>query len=126
VVYRLADIVRWHEWWAWNALMWEAAALAGWGALAHVVGIRPSAPWMAVTAACFGVWAISGFDYKILAPGRPFVVGPEVKNVIAKTAWGLMYLDAAWRARRSPPLTLWAVTLWPWSRPRSAGSSRIL
>jgi hypothetical protein len=106
VVYRFFDILRWHEWWAWNPLFWEAAALAGWVALAHIVGIRPAAPWVILTATCFAFWVLSGFDYNILGRGRSVSVGAEMKNVVAKAAWGLMYLEAAWRAPASP-LALW-------------------
>lgn len=102
--YRAFDILRWHEWWGWNAWAWEAAALIGWVLLAHFVGIRPGGWSLAVAVATFAFWVATGFDSNILAPHRPFSWGSEIKNVIAKDSWGLAYGIAAWRSQFPDPL----------------------
>lgn len=102
VVYRFWDIVRWHEWWAWNSWFWEAAALVGWVVLAHVIGIRPSPFWLTVTLACFAIWISTGYTYNYTGQTYPFQVLPEIENVAAKTAWATAYLVGAWRVQTVP------------------------
>src|SRR5262249_57382769 len=83
VVYRFWDIVRWHEWWAWNSWLWEAAALAGWVLLAQSVGIRPSLFWLTATVLCFAIWIATGYRYNYVGQKAPFQVLGEIENVFA-------------------------------------------
>lgn len=97
VVYRFWDIMRWHEWWGLNDLMWEAAALVAWVLLALRLGVRPSAFWVTVTIACFGVWITTGYTYNYVGQPYPFSLQAEIENVTTKTAWAMAYLVGAWR-----------------------------
>jgi len=103
VVYRLCDIARWHEWWGFNALLWEATALAGWVLAAHLLGIRPSPFWLTVTLAGFGVWITTGYTYNYVGQHYPFSAQGEIENVATKTAWAMAYLVGAWRTGTGDP-----------------------
>ncbi len=101
IVYQAVDLVHWRHWRQLTAWGWEAAALAGWVFLAQSVGIRLRWPWVTLTALCFGLWVVTGFDYNY-TPARPFIVGAEIKNEVTKTAWAVMYLVGAWQVRTPP------------------------
>ncbi len=101
IAFRFFEILRWQQWSGLPHLAWVAAALTAWPLLALALGIRPSPAWMAVTAVAFAVWITTGYDYNLpqTAGGRlrPVRLGPEVENVVAKTAWAMCYLVGAWR-----------------------------
>lgn len=101
VMFRALDILRWHEWWALSGWGWEAAALGGWVVAAHLIGIRPSSVWIAVTVVAFAVWWATGYDYNLpqTATGQHQTIRlwPEIENVTAKTGWGIAYLTGALR-----------------------------
>jgi hypothetical protein len=110
--YGIIDTAYWHpgDTARWVEEAWQAAALIGWVLLAHAMGIRPSATWVAVTVIGFAVWLTtipgltSGFVYNAPQAGQtgPLLVVPEIENVVTKTAWALAYAVGAWRVQSSP------------------------
>jgi hypothetical protein len=81
------------------AFVWETAALAGWPLLAACLGVRPDLRWLALSGVTFAVWAATGFDYNYFGQTKPLQLGPEIANVVAKTALGMAYLAGALRAK---------------------------
>jgi hypothetical protein len=112
VTYGILDTLYWHPADAvkWTKEAWQGAALLGWVLLAHRIGIRPSAAWVAVTVIAFAVWlttfpgVTNGFVSNAPQAGQtgPLMVVPEIENVVAKTAWAMAYAVGAWRATSEP------------------------
>lgn len=81
---------------AWAALVlsfgvhWLALSF-GWMLAAHVLGIRVSWRWAAVTALLWAGWIAFGF-HSNGGDETTFSLRDEVLNEAAKTAWGLAYL----------------------------------
>lgn len=110
--YGVIDTLYWHPGQSarWVAEAWQAGALVGWVLLAHAMGIRPSGPWVAVTAVAFAIWlttipgVTNGFIYNAPQAGQTgsLLVVPEIENVTAKTAWALAYAVGAWRVKTAP------------------------
>jgi hypothetical protein len=83
------------------AFAWEAAALAGWPLLAAYLGVRPDLRWLTLSGVTFVVWAATGLDYNYFGQTKPLQIGPEIANVVAKTALGMAYLAGALRVAGS-------------------------
>lgn len=77
--------------------LWFVAALIAWPMLAHAIGIRPNAALVAITAGTFALWLATGFDYNWYGQPKSLQVGPEVLNVLSKTALAGAYLLGAIR-----------------------------